>query len=85
MQFRGDWLVVAGSPDSVASSSKCGKYSVSAGPGSDAFSMRFSGSGPSVDVFTQAVAGDKVALGHAIYRKQGNTEYDGKKPFQTSH
>ncbi|KAE8742333.1 hypothetical protein FOCC_FOCC012133 [Frankliniella occidentalis] len=85
-KFRGDWLLVAGSPDSLAARGKCGKYSASAGPGQDGLSLRFAGQGTgtgkaavplAVDVISQAVAGDKVALSHAVYRKQGDSDYEG--------
>ncbi|KAJ1529260.1 hypothetical protein ONE63_006060 [Megalurothrips usitatus] len=85
-KFRGDWLLVAGSPDSLAARGKCGKYSASAGPGADVLSLRFAAQGAgtgkaagplAVDVISQAVAGDKVALTHAVYRKQGDSDYEG--------
>ncbi|KAK3921699.1 Apolipoprotein D [Frankliniella fusca] len=87
-KFRGDWLLVAGSPDSLAARGKCGKYSASAGPGQDGLSLRFAGQGAAagpgkaaaplaLDVISQAVAGDKVALSHAVYRKQGDADYEG--------
>lgn len=90
LQFRGDWLLIAGSADSLSARGRCGKYSASAGPGQDGLSLRFAALGPAgagkagaagapvaLDVISQAVAGDKVALAHAVYRKQGDADYEG--------